>query len=106
MRDVIPMMDLLSELRENEFADGKSVPSVRCTAFEDNEGAISLAKTPRMRPRTKHINNKYHHFRGHVERGDINVQHTATERQLADLLTKPLPKLQFIYLRDLIMGIE
>ena len=106
MRDVLPLMELLEELRQKGFAEASAAPKVKCTAFEDNEGAISLAKTPRLRPRTKHINNKYHHFREQVQLGKVDVQHIATEQQLADLFTKPLPELQFIYLRDLIMGKE
>ena len=106
MRDVLPLMELLEELRKKGFAEASAKPTVKCTAFEDNEGAINLAKTPKLRPRTKHINNKYHHFREQVQLGKVDVQHIATKQQLADLLTKPLPELQFIYLRDLIMGKE
>ena len=45
-----------------------------------------------MRPRTKHIYTKYHHFRGHVLRKEIEVHSVKTEDQLADLWTKPLSK--------------
>ena len=38
-------------------------PNVHCKLFEDNNGALELAKAPRYRPRTKHIAVKYHHFR-------------------------------------------
>jgi hypothetical protein len=41
-------------------------PTVKCKLFEDNSGAMTLAKSPAMRPRTKHINVKYHHFRSFV----------------------------------------
>jgi hypothetical protein len=42
---------------------------VHCKVFEDNEGAIEIAKVPKMRPRTKHLNIKYHHFREEVRKG-------------------------------------
>jgi hypothetical protein len=39
------------------------------TIFEDNKGCVKLANAPRMRPRTRHIGLKYHHFHSHVENG-------------------------------------
>lgn len=105
MREVIPAMDLVTEMRRRGFGENVGKPIVKCTAFEDNEGAIALAKTPKLRPRTKHINIKYHHFREHVEKGHIEVVHVSTEEQLADLLTKPLSEAQFAYLRDRILRI-
>jgi hypothetical protein len=32
-----------------------------------------------MRPRTKHLNIKYHHFREEVRKGTISIYHTRTE---------------------------
>jgi hypothetical protein len=37
-------------------------PTVKCKMFEDNSAALMLANAPAMRPRTKHINVKYHFF--------------------------------------------
>jgi hypothetical protein len=48
-----------------------SQPRVFCKAFKDNSGALELAHLPKMRPQTKHINIKYHHFREHVRLGLI-----------------------------------
>ena len=79
-------------------------PRVHCTVFEDNSGALELARLPKMRPRTKHISQAFHHFREHVERGDIIVNATPTEDQLADILTKPLPEAMFKQHRQSIMG--
>ena len=41
-----------------------------------------------MRPRTKHINVKYHHFRSHVADGTIDIKKVDTLEQWADMLTK------------------
>jgi hypothetical protein len=62
LRKVI-IMSLIQEMKDHHFNDNTSIPTVRCTLFEDNSGALTLAKAPAMRPLTKHINNKYHHFR-------------------------------------------
>jgi len=40
----------------------RATPKIHCKVFEDNEGAIEIANVPKMRPRTKHLNIKYHHF--------------------------------------------
>ena len=77
---------------------------VRCTVFEDNQGAKELALCPKNRPRTKHIAVKYHHFREHVNKGIIHVKYTPTTEKLADIMTKPLPLNTLEYLRKNIMG--
>jgi hypothetical protein len=59
---------------------------------------------PKMRPRTKHLNIKYHHFREEVRKGVISIYHTTTEDQRADIFTKPLPEASFIKFREMIMG--
>ena len=84
------------------FCDPKT--TVKCKAFEDNTGALELANVPKMRPRTKHINIKYHHFRHHVDRGDISVQHVGTEEQVADIFTKPLAAELFVKHRKALLG--
>ncbi len=43
-----------------------------------------------MRPRTKHLNLKYHHFREEVKKGTISIHHVSTMDQMADIFTKPL----------------
>ena len=43
-----------------------------------------------MRPPTKHINIKYHHFRMHVASGAVDILPIDTADQPVDMLTKPL----------------
>ena len=78
-------------------------PRIHCTVFEDNRRAMELARLPNIRPRTKHINQSYHHFREHVERKDIIVEATPTEKQMADILNKPLAEPVFTWHRKAIM---
>lgn len=103
-RSLLPLMDLLEEAREKGVPIESGPPVVRCKAFEDNSGALELARLPKMRPRTKHINVKYHHFREAVEQKRVTILHVPSEEQLGDLLTKNLPRDQFITLRRAIMG--
>ncbi len=77
---------------------------IHCKVFEDNAGAIEIANVPKMRPRTKHLNIKYHHFREEVRKGTISIYHTRTEDQIADIFTKPLPEVPFVKFREKMMG--
>ena len=90
LRQVIPVMELLEEMKlQGIISEGKT-PQVFCKAFEDNSGALEMARMPRMRPRTKHINVAYHHFRSYVANGKIAINAIGTEEQIGDLWTKPL----------------
>ena len=86
------------------FIDTSAVPKIHCKAFEDNIGALELAKVPKMRPRTKHINLVFHHFREHVRKGIVSIHHVSTTLQIADMLTKPLEQNSFLRHRKKLLG--
>ncbi|KAL7475408.1 hypothetical protein ACHAW6_001324 [Cyclotella cf. meneghiniana] len=104
LRDVIPVMSLLSEMRERKFNIISEQPRIYCKAFEDNSGALELARLPKLRPRTKHINICYHHFREHVRKGLIKIYPIDMQDQVADVLTKPLPQNAFCHHRVTMCG--
>ena len=104
LREVIPLMGMLKEATEQGLRVKFLPPKIHCTVFEDNSGALELARLPKMRPRTKHINQSFHHFREYVEHQEVQIQFTPTEKQLADILTKPLPEASFVKHRLSIMG--
>ena len=104
MREVLPIMWLMEEAGQQGIAMLNAKPKIHCKVFEDNAGAIEIANIPKMRPRTKHLNIKYHHFREEVKKGTISIYYTRTEDQIADILTKPLPEASFTKLREKIMG--
>ena len=79
LRQVIPLLQLIQEMVEQEILDQTYKPKIFCKAFEDNSGAVAIAKSPAMQPRTKHINNMYHHFCSFVPH-IIDMQHTWTQR--------------------------
>jgi hypothetical protein len=104
MREVIPIMWLLQEASDHGIEFINSKPKVHCTIFEDNAGAIEIANVPKMRPRTKHLNLKYHHLREEVKKGTISIHHVSTKDQMADIFTKPLEEGLFTRLRHMMMG--
>jgi hypothetical protein len=90
LRNIIPVMNLLQEMRERDFQVICNEPYVYCKVFEDNSGALELARLPKLCPRTKHINVCYHHFREHVHKGLIKIFPIDMKDRIADVLTKPL----------------
>ena len=82
LRDVIPVMELLDEIRSKNFQLLCTQPIVYCKVFEDNSSAFELAHLPKLRPRTKHINVCYHHFREHLQLGIIKVLPISTVDKL------------------------
>jgi hypothetical protein len=104
LRQTIPLMRLVKEIKEKLDLPMDTVPKVQCKLFEDNSGADKLANVPKMRPRTKHINAKYHHFRQYVANKTIQVLKVSTNDQLADILTKNLPRDLFLKFRKLMCG--
>ena len=104
LRDVIPVMHLIKELAQQDFKTLSTKPRVYCKAFEDNSGALELARTPKLRPRTKHINIVYHHFRSYVREGSIQLHSISTRDQIGDIFTKPLSKDIFTRHRKKLLG--
>jgi hypothetical protein len=66
----------------------------------DNENAIKLANNPVSHSRTKHIDICHHFLRDHEAKGDIALSHVSTDKQLADIFTKPLVESRFCSLRN------
>ena len=104
LREVIPQMQLMHEMKLQGFPITSTTPRVKCKVFEDNSGALEMATTHKYRPRTKHLNVKLHHFRDYVSRGDITIHKIDTQSQLSDRLTKPVNEDILIKLRTIVMG--
>jgi len=75
------------------------------TIREDNMSTIKMAKNGRSNSdRTKHINIRYFFVKQFLDSGEFNIEHCATENQIADILTKPLQGDHFLRLRDILLG--
>jgi hypothetical protein len=90
LRDIIQVMNLLQEMREQDSQVICTKPHVYCKLFEDTSGALELARLPKLRPRTKHINVCYQHFCKHVRKGLIKIFPIDTKEKIADALSKAL----------------
>jgi hypothetical protein len=61
----------------------------------DNISAISVAKNPIFHKKMRHVERRHHFQRDRVENRDIEMRYIDTERQLADIFTKPLDASHF-----------
>ena len=103
--DVIHLQNLLLELRGCNFPIPFTKPQVVCCTFEDNTTCIEVTQSDhKIRPRTTHISVCLFHFHDHVEKGLITIEHVPLKYQPAAIFMKPLPRHQYMRLRNQIMG--
>lgn len=92
VREVIWLRRLLDEL---------GFPQENATRINvDNQSAIKLVSNPEFHQRTKHIDIKYHFVREAVENGAVCISFIESKLQLADILTKPLPREKIYFIRS------
>ena len=109
-RELIPMLELMKEMRSYHIKSHLATPKIHCKVFKDNHGALEMACTPKLRPHTKHINNAYPHFHEYTQpssdstKPTIEIVSVSTDEQLGDMLTKPLPAPAFIKLCKTLLG--
>ena len=74
------------------------------TIFEDNNSARISALNNSQSCRTRHIDVRHLYIRDLVRQGRFTVQDCSSEDMRADINTKPLPRLQFAFLRDFLLA--
>lgn len=84
IQEAIWLKQLASELQHSKV-EGINL-------FCDNQGAIKLAESDAFRPRTKHIDIKFHFVREYIENGIINIKYIPTKEMVADNLTKAVAR--------------
>lgn len=84
------LINLLDELDETY----ESPVSILC----DNTSAVHVAENPSHHGRMKHIDIKFHFIRDKIRDKLIKVDRVPSSENLADLLTKPLPRPAFVSL--------
>ena len=104
-REIIPFMNLFKEIKPYMELDIKE-SQMFCTIHEDNTSCITMAKSQRFTPRTKHISLKYHWFRSFITGPSklLDIKYINTKEQIADIFTKPLDVSLFLHLRKKLIG--
>ncbi|GJY60946.1 retrovirus-related pol polyprotein from transposon TNT 1-94 [Tanacetum coccineum] len=65
----------------------------------NNKGMIDLSKNSVQHSRTKHIEIHHHFLRDNVQKGHISIEKVSFVDNIIDILTKPLKRESFNYLR-------
>lgn len=86
-----------------EQLTGVKVPAI---LYVDNQSAIHLIQNGIFNSRSKHIEVRFHSVTEKVQQKRISVEYCPSEHQLADILTKPLPKNRFETLKKAIICFE
>ena len=77
-----------------------------CTSkYEDNEGAIQIAKHPISNSNSKRMDVRHHFLRELVERKEIEIIHVESQYQHADVLTKALLERELEFQRGIVMNL-
>jgi hypothetical protein len=84
LQDVLPIMFLLDKMKCKSSQVICTVPHVHCKIFEYNSGSLELTRLLKFRPRIKHINVCYHHFREHVRSRKVKIFPIGTKDQTAN----------------------
>ncbi len=104
LRVFLPLQRLIEEM----IGKTKSVPiedtRLFSTVFEDNQSTYFLATNQRITNRTKYLLAKWHWFWDLYNEGMFKIVKCPTDSQLADFLTKPLPKVAYENNRALVQG--
>ena len=112
MRDVMPLRTLIEVVAEGCGADEACLTAFETAAWEDNNGALTLANLDpgQHASRSKFCDSKIHWFRSfsqpdeHGNPSPIKVLKVDTKQQIADLFTECLPTDVFRHSRKLLVG--
>jgi hypothetical protein len=66
----------------------------------DNQGAIDFSRNGRSSTRSRHIDLQEYFLRSLYKQGTVDLRYVRTKDQLADIMTKSLPRLAFQDLRE------
>ena len=93
-KNIVYVVNLLDDL--------KIKPKGPIDVYEDNSGCIDIVTNPVINEKSKHMGVHYHYIKENIENNVIKVKKIASEWNLADIFTKPLPPVHFPRLRDLL----
>ena len=90
-RKIVPLRRLLTEVGVVQRE-----PTV---LHEDNQSAIASAQAPAVKPRMKHLDVAHHYIRQCIADESIRLVYIPSQENTADVLTKPIARDQFVFLR-------
>ena len=70
------------------------------TIYCDNQSCIKLSNNSVFHDRLKHIEIRYHFIRDWAQRGAVKLEYISIDEQVADILTKSVPRGKRVFFRD------
>ena len=95
-KEIVWLEELLTEL---QCIDPESTPSLAM----DNRPAIQTAFARGVLKGSRHIRARFHKMRAMAQAGELILEWLPSDQNLSDIFTKPLSKLPFRRLRDLML---
>lgn len=96
VKEVMYMRRLLTHMDGQAYANDPTC--INC----DNQSAIRFSKDSIYHQRSKHVDIRFHFTREAQEDGEVTVQYIPSDKNPADLLTKPLLKIKMSRCRDIL----
>ncbi|KAH9752533.1 Integrase catalytic domain-containing protein [Citrus sinensis] len=90
-KEAIWIQRLLEELRHKQE---------KISVFCDSQSALHIARDPTCHSKTKHIGVHDHFVREVVEDGSVDLQKIHAKENLADVMTKPINTVKFVWSRS------
>ena len=103
-RALLPLKSLIKEVIDNLGIYSEKLKFVsRSNIYEENNGAIVVATSPRVTPTPKHIAVRYHWLRQHIGK-EFVIWKIESENEKADIFTKGLQGQIFVRIMKLLCG--
>ena len=88
-QEAIYLKQILSDLQE---VIGVDIDMEPIQLYGDNQSSLVMIRNPVKHNRTKHIDIRYHFIRDYFNRKIIDIKYVETDKNIADIMTKNLPK--------------
>jgi hypothetical protein len=85
---------------EREFLHELGWTQQTTRIHSDSQSAMALTKNATHHPKTKHIRRQWHYVRELIDAKEVELTFTGTDSQVADVLTKAVPKEKLDFCRS------
>ena len=102
LSEAVSEIGIINDLLSNFNVEIKKPVNV----YEDNSGAVIIAKYGNSTKKSKYIEVHYHFVNENYEKGLIDVVKVSSEKNVTDILTKALGRVRFEKLRSLLNLIQ
>jgi hypothetical protein len=102
MRHLLPLREIVDETRLHMGLEKDCPVRMKSKVFEDNNGCISVATSPKIAQRSKHVGTAFFFLKEHLDK--LEILKTDTKEQQADTFTKAMDGPTFKTIRRLLQG--